>query len=140
VTGREDLERVVIGATPQGVPITVASVGEVRFGAKLRRGAATQDGEGEVVVGVAMMLMGENSRTVTEAVKAKLASSKPTLPEGTRIEPFYDRAGWSTARSRRSAPTCSRAPLVILVLLLLLGNLRAGSWWRSRSRCRCCSP
>ena len=53
VKSREDLENVVLGATPQGVPITVASVGEVRFGGKLRRGAATQDGKSEVVVGVA---------------------------------------------------------------------------------------
>ena len=58
--------RVVVGATPQGVPITVANVGDVRFGPRLRRGAATMDGKGEVVVGVALMLMGENSRTVTE--------------------------------------------------------------------------
>ena len=86
------LEPVVIGATPQGVPITVATVGEVKFGARLRRGAATKNGEGEVVVGVALMLLGENARTVTEAVKAKLAAIEPTLPEGTTIEPFYDRA------------------------------------------------
>ena len=54
------------------MPITVANVGDVRFGPRLRRGAATMDGKGEVVVGVALMLMGENSRAVTDAVKAKL--------------------------------------------------------------------
>ncbi|MCC6335323.1 MAG: efflux RND transporter permease subunit [Myxococcales bacterium] len=127
VTSLEDLQRVVIGATPQGVPITVATIGEVRFGARLRRGAATKDGEGEVVVGVALMLMGENSRTVTRAVKEKLAAIEPTLPKGTRIEPFYDRA----ALVDRTIKTVGRnllegAALVILVLLLLLGDLRAG--------------
>lgn len=127
VKSREDLSRVVIGATPQGVPITIATVGEVRFGGRLRRGAATKDGEGEVVVGVVMMLMGENSRTVTEAVKAKLAAIAPSLPEGTRIEPFYDRG----ALVNRTIKTVGKnllegALLVILVLLVLLGDFRAG--------------
>jgi cobalt-zinc-cadmium resistance protein CzcA len=127
VRSRGDLERVVLGATPQGAPITVASVGEVKFGPKLRRGAATQDGEGEVVVGVALMLMGENSRTVTQGIKEKLAALAPTLPPGVRIEPFYDR----TALVDRTIGTVGTnlvegAALVILVLLLLLGDLRAG--------------
>lgn len=128
VKSLEDLSSVVIGATPQGVPITVATVGEVRFGPRLRRGAATKNGEGEVVVGVALMLMGENSRTVTEAVKAKLEALQPSLPEGTRIEPFYDRAELVD----RTITTVGKnllegALLVLLVLLVLLGDLRAGA-------------
>lgn len=127
VRSLDDLERVVIGATPQGVPITVATVGEVRFGAKLRRGAATADGVGEVVVGVTLMLMGENSRTVSEAVKRKLAELEPSLPEGTRLEPFYDR---STMVNRTMTTVGENllggALLVIVVLLVLLGDLRAG--------------
>ena len=127
VRSLDDLSRVVIGATPQGVPITIATVGSVRFGARLRRGAATKNGQGEVVVGVALMLLGENSRTVTEAVKAKLAALEPTLPPGTRIEPFYDRSEMVD----RTIATVGRnllegALLVMLVLLLLLGDLRAG--------------
>ncbi len=88
----DDLREVVIGATPQGVPVTISTVGDARFGPRLRHGAASKDGEGEVVVGVALMLMGENSRKVTEAVKQKIRELMPSLPEGTRIEPFYDRA------------------------------------------------
>ncbi len=127
VKSLDDLQRVVIGATSQGVPITIATVGEVRFGARLRRGAASSNGEGEVVVGVAMMLLGENSRVVTEAVKAKLAAIEPTLPPGTTIEPFYDRA----TMVNRTISTVGRnllegALLVVLVLLVLLGDLRAG--------------
>ncbi|MBL8910483.1 MAG: efflux RND transporter permease subunit, partial [Archangium sp.] len=123
----DDLNRVVIGATPQGVPITVATVGEVKFGPRMRRGAASRNGEGEVVVGVALMLMGENSRTVTEAVKAKLDALAPSLPPGTTIEPFYDR---STMVSRTihtvGKNLLEGALLVIFVLLILLGDLRAG--------------
>jgi len=127
VTSREDLERVVVGATPQGVPITIGALGEVRFGGKLRRGAATQDGEGEVVVGVALMLMGENSRTVTQAIKDRLDELAPSLPPGTRVEPFYDRALLVDRTIRTVAVNLLEgAGLVILVLLLLLGDLRAG--------------
>ncbi len=123
----DDLRGVVIGATAQGVPITIATVGDVQYGPRLRRGAASQDGKGEVVVGVALMLLGENSATVTQAVKDKLASLQASLPEGTRVEAFYDRS----LLVHRTLTTVSRnlvegALLVIFVLFLLLGDLRAG--------------
>jgi len=127
VKNLDDLRKVVIGATPAGVPITIATVGDVQFGPRLRRGAASDGGKGEVVVGVAMMLMGENARAVTEAVKAKIAAIEPTLPSGTRIVPFYDRS----ILVDRTIHTVTRnlvegAILVVAILFLLLGNLRAG--------------
>ena len=127
VKNLDDLQRVVIGVTPEGVPITIATVGDVQFGPRLRRGAATADGKGEVVVGVALMLMGENARTVTSAIKAKLAAIQPSLPLGTTIEPFYDRS----ILVNRTIRTVGRnllegALLVIAVLFILLGNFRAG--------------
>lgn len=127
VKNLEDLKRVVLGATPQGIPITVATIGDAQFGARLRRGAATKDGEGEVAIGVALMLMGENSRSVTAAVKQKLAAIQPSLPKGTQIESFYDRS----VLVERTTSTIGKnllegAALVMLVLLLLLGDLRAG--------------
>jgi cobalt-zinc-cadmium resistance protein CzcA len=127
VKNPEDVRNIVIGATSEGVPVTVATVGDVRFGARLRRGAATRDGQGEVAIGVTMMLMGENSRTVTAAVKAKIAALESSLPPGTRIEPFYDRS----TLVNRTIHTVEEnlligAALVIGVLLLLLGDLRAG--------------
>jgi len=127
VRSLDDLRSVVLGATPQGVPITVATVADVRFGPRLRRGAASMDGQGEVVVGVALMLLGENSRTVTERVKAKLDELRPTLPPGIQIEPFYDRADLVN----RTIATVGKnlgegALLVVVVLFLLLGSLRAG--------------
>jgi cobalt-zinc-cadmium resistance protein CzcA len=122
-----DLRNVVVGVTPQGIPIIISNVGEVRFGPRLRRGAASMDGRGEAVVGVAMMLMGQNSRTVTEAVKQKIATLQPTLPRGVRIEPFYDRSVLVNRTIHTVAKNLSEgAILVILVLLLLLGDLRAG--------------
>jgi cobalt-zinc-cadmium resistance protein CzcA len=127
VASLDDLKSVVVGATPQGVPITVENVGDVRFGPRLRRGAATMDGKGEVVVGVALMLMGENSRVVTERVKAKLEELRPTLPAGIKVEAFYDRADL-VGRTIKTVVTNlgEGAALVILVLLLLLGDIRAG--------------
>jgi cobalt-zinc-cadmium resistance protein CzcA len=127
VTNLDDLQRVVIGATREGTPITLATVGEVRFGPRLRRGAASKDAKGEVVVGVALMLMGENSRAVTEAVKAKLSAIQPSLPEGTRIDAFYDRS----QLVNRTIGTVGKnllegALLVMAVLFVLLGDVRAG--------------
>ncbi|HTU61252.1 MAG TPA: efflux RND transporter permease subunit, partial [Polyangiales bacterium] len=122
-----DLRSVVIGATPQGVPITIATVGDVAFGARLRRGAASKDGQGEVVVGVTLMLMGENSRTVTKAVKAKIAALMSSLPDGTSIEAFYDRSALVDRTIRTvGINLLEGAALVTLVLLILLGDLRAG--------------
>lgn len=123
----DDLRGIVIGATPQGIPITISTVSDIQFGPRLRRGAATKDGEGEVVIGLAMMLLGENSRTVTEAVKAKLSAIQPSLPPGTTIEPFYDRS----VLVNRTIHTVGMnllegALLVIAVLFVLLGDFRAG--------------
>ncbi|MFT3769284.1 MAG: CusA/CzcA family heavy metal efflux RND transporter [Minicystis sp.] len=123
----DDLQRVVIGATSEGTPITLSTVADVQFGARLRRGAASKDGAGETVVGVALMLLGENSRTVTEAVKKKLAEIEPTLPEGTRIAPFYDRSELVNRTMRTVGKNMLEgAALVVLVLLVLLGDLRGG--------------
>jgi cobalt-zinc-cadmium resistance protein CzcA len=127
VTSLEDLRSVVLGATAQGTPITVGNVGDIRFGARLRRGAATMDDQGEVVVGVALMLMGENARTVTEEVKARIEELRPTLPPGIQIEPFYDRAALVDRTIATVATNLAEgALLVVVVLLLLLGDVRAG--------------
>jgi cobalt-zinc-cadmium resistance protein CzcA len=127
VTSLEDLQSVVVGATAQGVPITVANIGDVRFGPRLRRGAATMDGKGEVVVGVALMLMGENSRVVTERIKTRLEELRPSLPPGIEIEAFYDRSELVARTIKTVAKNLAEgAALVIIVLLILLGDIRAG--------------
>ena len=88
--GRGDLER---------RPITVGALGTVDFAPRMRRGAATMNGEGEVVVGVALMLLGENSRLVTENVKARLEEVKKTLPEGVSMSLITTAASWSIGPS-----------------------------------------
>ncbi|MEQ8956058.1 MAG: CusA/CzcA family heavy metal efflux RND transporter, partial [Gammaproteobacteria bacterium] len=119
-----DIENVVL-AIRGGVPIRVADVAEVSIGSQLRTGAATRDGR-ETVLGTAFMLMGENSRTVSRDVAAKLEEVNSTLPPGIVAEPVYDR----TLLVERTIETVQAnllggALLVIAVLFLMLGNMRA---------------
>jgi cobalt-zinc-cadmium resistance protein CzcA len=118
------IERIII-ARRDGVPVTVRDVADVGFGKQLRTGAATRDGE-ETVLGTAVMLIGENSRTVSAAVAARLAQINETLPEGVVAEPVYDRTvlvGKTIATVQKNL--LEGALLVIVVLLLMLGNVRA---------------
>jgi cobalt-zinc-cadmium resistance protein CzcA len=115
----------VIVAHRDGVPVTVRDVAEVGFGKQLRTGAATRDGE-ETVLGTAVMLIGANSRTVSRAVAAKLAEIDKTLPEGITADPVYNR----TVLVEKTISTVQKnlfegAVLVVAVLLVMLGNVRA---------------
>ncbi len=108
-----------------GIPITIADVAEVGFGKQLRTGAATRDGE-ETVLGTAVMLLGGNSRRVSEAVSAKLVEVNKTLPKGVTAEPVYNR----TVLVDKTIATVQKnllegAVLVVVVLLVMLGNVRA---------------
>ena len=119
-----DIEQVVI-ANRDGAPVRVADVAEVAIGKELRTGAATRDGK-ETVMGTAMMLVGENSRAVAQAVAEKLEAIQPSLPDGVKVEAVYDR----TALVDKVIATVEKnllegALLVIVVLFLLVGNLRA---------------
>jgi len=120
----EDIEGVVV-AERAGVPVTVRNLAEVALGKQLRTGAATRDGK-ETVLGTVVMLVGENSRTVSEAVAAKLGEINRTLPAGVRAESAYNR----TDLVNRTIATVQTnllegAVLVVAVLLLMLGNVRA---------------
>ena len=108
-----------------GVPVRMKDVGLVDIGRELRTGAATSDGE-EVVLGTVFMLMGENSRTVAKAVAAKMEDVNRTLPSGVKAIPVYDR----TVLVEKAVATVKKnllegAILVIAVLFLFLGNMRA---------------
>src|SRR5690349_5179942 len=86
----EDVGDIVVGSR-QGVPIYIRNLGKVAFAPMLRQGAVTRDGKGETVAGVVMLLIGQNSRTVVDRVKAKIAEISPSLPAGVKIVPYYDR-------------------------------------------------
>ena len=123
----QDIENIIVEATPEGVPIYIKSIAKVAFAPRVRQGAVTRDGRGEIVTGVVMMLIGENSRTVAQRVKSKLEEINKSLPPGVMIDSYYDR----TDLVRRAIDTVARnltegGILVIAVLLLLLGNLRGG--------------
>ena len=115
----------IIVAHKDGIPVTVADVAEVGFGKQLRTGAATLDGE-ETVLGTAVMLLGGNSRSVSEAVSSKLVEINKTLPKGITADPVYNR----TVLVDKTIATVQKnllegAVLVVVVLLVMLGNVRA---------------
>jgi cobalt-zinc-cadmium resistance protein CzcA len=118
-----DIENIVVGVAGTGTPILIKNIANVHFAPMVRQGFATKNGQGEIVVGVAMMLIGENSGAVAERVKQKLNEIQRFLPEGVTVEPLYDR----TDLVRRTIQTVRKnllegGLLVIAVLLLLLGS------------------
>jgi len=120
-----DIESIVVGSR-NGTPIYVRNLGKVEFAPRIRQGAVTRDGEGEIVSGVVMMLIGENSRVVVERVKKKIAEIAPRLPEGVEIRPFYDRASLISRTIQTVVRNLAEgAILVTLILVLFLGDLRA---------------
>ena len=87
-----DIENVVVGATPAGVPVRVAELGRVTIGPAVRRGVADLDGRGDAVGGIVVMRFGENALTTIDRVKAKLAEVQKSLPAGVVVTPVYDRS------------------------------------------------
>ncbi|MCL4743248.1 MAG: CusA/CzcA family heavy metal efflux RND transporter [Phycisphaerales bacterium] len=119
-----DIENIIL-KTDDGVPVYVRDVADVAVGEELRTGAATHDAQ-EVVIGTAMMLLGANSRTVSEDVHARMEQIQKTLPENVVIRTLYNRTYLVEATLRTIEKNLFEgAILVIVVLLLLLGNLRA---------------
>jgi len=120
----DDIRNVILGSV-QGVPIRIRDVGEVEIGRELRTGAATANGR-EVVLGTVFMLIGQNSRSVSQAVDKKMAEINRTLPEGVQAITVYDR----TVLVDKAINTVKKnltegAVLVIVILFLFLGNIRA---------------
>jgi cobalt-zinc-cadmium resistance protein CzcA len=116
----------VVVAAQGGVPIKIRDLADVEVGYDIRRGAVSADGKGEIVLGLGFMLMGENSHEVTTALKEKLKEIKPLLPAGVRVEILYDRTelvGHVIHTVRNNL--LEAGLLVIAVLFLFLGNLRA---------------
>ncbi len=126
VTRPEDIERIVVMAH-EGVPVHVHDLGRVVEGREIRRGAVTAEGQGEVVLGLGFMLMGQNSHQITNRLQVRLEEIKKSLPQGIEVTPVYER----TRLVDQVLHTVKNnlfegALLVIAVLFAFLGNLRAG--------------
>ncbi len=121
-----DIEKIVV-KNNNGIPILIRDVAKVQEGSALRYGAMTKDGKGEVVGGMVLMLKGENSAAVVSRVKDRVAKIRKTLPEGVALEPFIDRTKLvNNAIGTVETNLLEGALIVIFVLVLLLGNWRAG--------------
>ncbi|MCS3726082.1 MULTISPECIES: efflux RND transporter permease subunit [Bradyrhizobium] len=119
-----DIRNIVIGAR-EGIPVRIGDIAEVIEGRELRTGSATLNGR-ETVVGTAMLLIGENSRTVAQRVSAKLDEIAKSLPEGVVARALYDRTRLVEATiATVEKNLLEGAILVIVILLLILGNFKA---------------
>lgn len=123
----EDIQNIVIKNIGDGTPLLIRDVAEVRIGNATRYGALTYNDEGEVAGGVVMMLKGDNSSRVIADVKEKIIQIKKTLPIGVELEPFLDRTKMvNSAIGTVTKNLMEGALIVILILVLFLGNIRAG--------------
>ncbi len=123
----EDLKKIVVRYNTGGIPVFLRDVAELRIGHAVRYGAMTYRDEGEVAGAVVLMLKGANASQVVKDVKERMEQIKNTLPEGVILEPFYER----TKMVKRAMSTVEKnliegALIVVFILVLFLGNLRAG--------------
>lgn len=123
----DDIENIVVKTNANSIPVLIRNVAEVKIGAATRYGAMTRNDKGEVVGGIVLMLKGANASKVIGNVKNRMAQIEKTLPEGVTIEPFLDRTKLvDNAIGTVSKNLAEGALIVIFVLVLLLGNFRAG--------------
>lgn len=123
----EDIGKIVVKNTSTGIPVLIRDVASVGFGHANRFGAMTYNNKGEVVGAVTLMLKGENSNAVVKRVKERMAQIEKTLPEGLEIDAFLDRSRLvDRAIGTVEKNLIEGALIVIFVLVLFLGNLRAG--------------
>ncbi len=121
----DDIAAVVVSTDADGTPVQIRHLGQVRVGATLPQGVVTQDGQGEVVTGIVMMLVGQNSRNVIQGVHAKVAEIRRTLPAGVEIVDVYDRADFIDRTLKTvGSNLVEGASLVAIVLVIFLGSAR----------------
>lgn len=126
IENKDDIKNIVI-KSEHGIPVYLNQIAEVEEAGGIRYGAVTQDGKGEVVAGIVMMLKGANSREVANTVHKKIEEIKTTLPKGVTVDEFYNREDLvDRAIATVEKNLVEGAIIVIFVLVLLLGNLRAG--------------
>ena len=123
----EDIQNIVVKNLSNGMPLLIRDVGEVRLGNAPRYGALTYNGEQQVSGAVAMMLKGANSNEVIKNIKERIAKIQKTLPEGVVVEPFLDRTKMVNNAIRTVTKNLLEGALIVIfVLVLFLGNFRAG--------------
>ena len=126
ITQIKDIENIVV-ANRGGMPVHISDIGRVVFGSPKRFGAMTMDGDGECVGGIAMMLKGGNANVVTQELEARVAKVQKMLPEGVSIEPYLNRSELVNRNiSTVIYNLIEGALIVFLVLIIFLGNVRAG--------------
>ncbi len=122
----DDIADIVV-TSHGGTPIYIRNIADVGFGAQIRQGAVTMDGKGETVLGIAMLLKGENSREVSQAIRTRVEELQTSMPEGVLLNPVYDRSDLVMRTVRTAATNLLEGGLVVvLVLFLFLLQLRAG--------------
>ncbi|MES2691017.1 MAG: efflux RND transporter permease subunit [Bacteroidota bacterium] len=127
IEGTIDIENIVVKNMLNGIPVLIRDVAAVQFGSAVRYGAMTYNADGEVVGGIVMMLKGANSSIVIGNVKERIEQIEKTLPEGVTIEPFLDRTKLvNNAIGTVTKNLAEGALIVIFILVLFLGNFRAG--------------
>ena len=125
LSGLQDIRSITV-TSRNGTPIHISDVAEVKINSLTRYGAVTADGQGEIVTGLVLLRKGANSRSTVEGVKNEIEALKSALPQGVELVPFYDRtdlvsaAVWTVEKALGEAVV-----LVLLVLIVMLGNLRA---------------
>ncbi len=123
--GLTDIENIVLKSV-NGTPVYIRDVAKVEYGAEIRQGTVTMDGQGEVVMGVVLQLRGANTKVVIDGVQKKIASIQDSLPEGVRIVPVYNQADLvEKAISTVTRALTEAAILIAVVLFLFLWNLRS---------------
>lgn len=127
VKNLDDIRSIMVRPGGHGGGLKIGDIADVRLGHALRYGAVSHNGEGEIVLGIVMMLKGENAAQVIRRVKARLAEITPSLPEGIQVTTFLDREDFVN----RTVSTVQKnliegALIVVFVLVMLVGNMRAG--------------
>ena len=125
IQGISDIENIVLKAE-SGTPVYLRDVAEVQIGHQTRNGVVTKDGQGEVVVGMVIMLKGSNSKHVVDRVRAEIPQIQKSLPPGVKISSFYDRTSLIQACIRTVSTALGQGViLIILVLFIFLWDIRA---------------
>ena len=124
----EELANTAINTDKDGIPLLLGNIATVKIGPSIRFGLITKGGKGEVVGGTVMMLIGENSREVVEVIKKRVEELKKDLPEGMKIEPFYDRSEFiNRALKTVFINLAEGAILVFVALIISLGTVKGGA-------------